>query len=106
MLDSWPRGVWLDLVGPGWTESGRLPPNRILKSPHGTLVPLTHGKEVVSISLEQNMTINHRLQAEGRCAVSTELSRFDRIRLHLRCLLRDHKYRWHLAGVWRELLRQ
>jgi len=32
-----------------------------------------------------------------------DLTRFDRIRLHLRCLIRDHKYRWHLAGVWREL---
>ena len=31
-----------------------------------------------------------------------ELSRLDRIVLHLRCLWRDHKYRWHLAGVWRE----
>jgi hypothetical protein len=42
------------------------------------------------------MTINHKLQA-------AELSRFDRIRLHFCCLVRDHKYRWHLAGVWREL---
>jgi len=32
-----------------------------------------------------------------------DLTRFDRILLHLRCLCRDHKYRWHLAGVWREL---
>jgi len=32
-----------------------------------------------------------------------EPTRFDRILLHLRCLYRDHKYRWHLAGVWREL---
>jgi len=32
-----------------------------------------------------------------------DLTRFDRILLHLRCLNRDHKYRWHLAGVWREL---
>jgi len=30
----------------------------------------------------------------------------DRIRLHLRCLLRDRKYRWHLAGMWRELKRR
>jgi hypothetical protein len=52
------------------------------------------------------MRIDHKLRAEGRYAVSTELSRFDRIRLHFRCLVRDHKYRWHLAGVWRELLRQ
>jgi hypothetical protein len=33
---------------------------------------------------------------------SAEFSRLDRIVLHLRCLWRDHKYRWHLAGVWRE----
>jgi hypothetical protein len=26
--------------------------------------------------------------------------------LHLRCMLRDRKYRWHLAGVWRELRAQ
>jgi hypothetical protein len=32
-----------------------------------------------------------------------DLTRFDRIRLHLRCLIHDHKYRWHFAGVWREL---
>jgi len=32
-----------------------------------------------------------------------ELTRFDRIVLHLRCLCHDRKYRWHLAGVWREL---
>ena len=32
-----------------------------------------------------------------------EYSRVDRIVLHLRCLWRDHKYRWHLAGVWREV---
>ena len=31
------------------------------------------------------------------------LTRVDRIRLHLRCLYRDRKYRWHLSGVWREL---
>lgn len=34
---------------------------------------------------------------------SVELTRFDRIVLHLHCLYLDHKYRWHLAGVWREL---
>jgi hypothetical protein len=33
----------------------------------------------------------------------TSLTRFDRIALHWRCLLRDHKYRWHLAGIWREI---
>ena len=32
-----------------------------------------------------------------------DLTRFDRILLHLRCLYHDHNYRWHLAGVWREL---
>ena len=32
-----------------------------------------------------------------------EFSRLDRIALHLYCLLRDHKFRWHLAGVWREV---
>jgi hypothetical protein len=32
-----------------------------------------------------------------------DLTYFDRILLHLRCLFHDHKYRWHLAGVWREL---
>jgi len=37
-------------------------------------------------------------------ATSVELTRFDRIVLHLHCLYLDHKYRWHLAGVWRELL--
>jgi hypothetical protein len=33
----------------------------------------------------------------------TELSRLYRAMLHLRCLRRDHKYRWHFAGIWREL---
>ena len=33
----------------------------------------------------------------------SELSRLDRITLHLRCLWNDRKYRWHLAGVWREV---
>jgi len=32
-----------------------------------------------------------------------DLTRLDRILLHLRCVCQDHKYRWHLAGVWREL---
>jgi hypothetical protein len=36
-------------------------------------------------------------------AICVDLTRFDRIRLHLRCLCRDHKYLWHFAGVWREL---
>lgn len=55
---------------------------------------------------KQNVTINHELEAAGDSAVSIESGRFYRIRLHLRCLLRDHKYRWHLAGVWRELRSQ
>jgi hypothetical protein len=33
-----------------------------------------------------------------------ELTRIDRITLHLRCLVRDHKYRWHMAGIWREVV--
>jgi hypothetical protein len=33
----------------------------------------------------------------------TEPTRFGRILLHLRCLYHDRKYRWHLAGVWREI---
>jgi len=32
-----------------------------------------------------------------------ELTRIDRIALHLRCLIRDHKCRWHFAGIWREV---
>jgi len=36
-------------------------------------------------------------------AKSGDLTGFDRIAMHLRCLYYDHKYRWHLAGVWREL---
>ena len=36
-------------------------------------------------------------------AVVVELTRLDRVVLHLRCLVRDHKYRWHLAGIWREV---
>jgi hypothetical protein len=31
-------------------------------------------------------------------AKSGDLTRFDRIVLHLRCLSRDHNYRWHWAG--------
>jgi hypothetical protein len=53
------------------------------------------------------MTAYHKLcSSPDIVAVCTELSRLDRIRLHLGCLMRDHKYRWHLAGVWRELRRQ
>jgi thiol-disulfide isomerase/thioredoxin len=33
-----------------------------------------------------------------------ELGRFGRIVLHLRYLSQNHKFRWHLAGIWRELL--
>jgi len=33
----------------------------------------------------------------------TDFTRIDRIVLHLRCLVRDHQYVWHLAGVWREV---
>ena len=32
-----------------------------------------------------------------------DLTCFDRILIHLRCLSHDHKYRWHIGGVWREL---
>jgi hypothetical protein len=45
----------------------------------------------------------HKLRVAYDAAVCVDLTRFDRIWLHLRCLLRDRKYRWHLAGVWREL---
>ncbi|HXJ60835.1 MAG TPA: hypothetical protein VNU68_29670 [Verrucomicrobiae bacterium] len=38
-----------------------------------------------------------------RTCTHRDLTSFDRILLHLRCLCRDRKYRWHLAGVWREL---
>ena len=34
---------------------------------------------------------------------NVDLTRFDRILLHLRCLCHDHRYDWHLAGVRREL---
>jgi hypothetical protein len=34
----------------------------------------------------------------------TDLTSFERIILHLRCLYHDHKYRWHLSGIRRELL--
>jgi hypothetical protein len=30
-------------------------------------------------------------------------NRFDRIYLHLVCMVRNGKLGWHLAGVWREL---
>jgi len=36
----------------------------------------------------------------------TELTRLDRVVLHLRCAWRDHKYRWHFAGIWREVTLQ
>ena len=34
---------------------------------------------------------------------TAELTRVDRIVLHLRCLRHDHKYAWHFAGIWREV---
>jgi hypothetical protein len=30
-------------------------------------------------------------------------NRLDRIVWHLCCLVRDRKYSWHIAGVWREV---
>lgn len=39
----------------------------------------------------------------GQWDGTTELNRLDRIVLHVRCLCRDHKYGWHLAGIWREV---
>ena len=45
----------------------------------------------------------HFSRAAGHSLTSVELTRFDRIVLHLHCLYLDHKYCWHLAGVWREL---
>jgi len=33
----------------------------------------------------------------------TEITRIDRVVLHLACLWRDHKCAWHLAGIWREV---
>jgi hypothetical protein len=33
-------------------------------------------------------------------------SRLNRVVLHLRCLLRDRKGRWHLAGILREITLQ
>ena len=41
-----------------------------------------------------------------RMAKGEELTRADRIWLHLACLWRDHKISWHLQGVWREVSRQ
>jgi hypothetical protein len=51
--------------------------------------------------MEQNMKTPNHKQFE-----KTELTRLDRIALHLRCLCRDHKCRWHLAGIWREVTLQ
>ncbi len=34
---------------------------------------------------------------------TAEVTRLDRVLLHVRCLLRDHKYGWHFAGIWREI---
>jgi hypothetical protein len=33
----------------------------------------------------------------------TELTRIDRMLMHAVCLCRDHKYAWHLSGIWREV---
>jgi hypothetical protein len=33
-----------------------------------------------------------------------ELTRLDRIVLHVRCLWRDHRYYWHLAGIGRDVM--
>jgi hypothetical protein len=33
----------------------------------------------------------------------TPEGRLGRTVLHARCLLHDHKYQWHLAGIWREV---
>lgn len=41
--------------------------------------------------------------AQAEIITVTELTSFDRIWLHLRCLARDHKFRWHWAGIWREV---
>jgi hypothetical protein len=50
------------------------------------------------------MTNRHKLYAPWNVAVAgLDLTPFDRIRLHLRCLIRDHKHCWHVAGMWREL---
>jgi len=40
---------------------------------------------------------------DRRNQLSEDLTRLDRVVLHLRCLWRDHKLRWHLAGVLREV---
>jgi len=34
---------------------------------------------------------------------TAEVTRLDRVLLHVRCLLRDRKYGWHFAGIWREV---
>lgn len=36
-------------------------------------------------------------------AVQLATTRRGRIALHLVCLMRDHKARWHMAGIIREL---
>ncbi len=43
------------------------------------------------------------MKTNSKYDLKTELTRIDRIVLHLRCLVRDHKVRWHLAGVLREV---
>ncbi len=54
------------------------------------------------------MTNCHKLCPPPDSAVvltdhQSDLTRLDRIVLHLRCLCLDHKFRWHWAGIWREL---
>ena len=50
----------------------------------------------------------HKLHAppDGAAVLThyqSDLTRLDRIVLHLRCLYLDYKFRWHWAGIWREL---
>jgi len=42
---------------------------------------------------------NRTVKAIQSNITTTDLSSFDRVVLHLRCLYHDHKYRWHLIGV-------
>jgi len=39
----------------------------------------------------------------SRFDLKAELTWLDRVVLHLRCLCHDHKFRWHLAGIRREV---
>jgi hypothetical protein len=40
----------------------------------------------------------HTTAARTYSSSRGDLTRLDRIVLHLRCVYHDHKYRWHLAG--------